>query len=101
MRSRFNRYVRFEDYTEGELYQIFVQQARNFDYRLSPDAETALHELLVRALDRRTKDFGNARYVRNLFEKVIENQAVRLSHCSHIDAPDLALITARDFQVEE
>lgn len=101
LRSRFNRYVRFEDYTEGELYQIFVQQARNFDYRLSPDAETALHELLVRALDRRTKDFGNARYVRNLFEKVIENQAVRLSHCSHIDAPDLALITARDFQVEE
>lgn len=100
LRSRFNRYVKFDDYSEDELYQIFMQQARKFDYRLAPDAEAALHELLAREIATRANDFGNARFVRNLFEKVIERQAVRLSQCGRPSADELALITAHDFQVE-
>ena len=32
LRSRFNRYVHFDDYTEEELFQIFILQAQKYDY---------------------------------------------------------------------
>ena len=43
------------------------------------------------------KDFGNARYVRNLFERTIKAQAVRLAGIPNTDKIDLAKITADDF----
>ena len=46
--------------------------------------------------ENRQKDFGNARYVRNLFESVIENQAVRLSSNKETDKDSLAIITKAD-----
>ena len=39
LRSRFNRYIHFEDYAPGELQEIFKLQLKKFDYTLAPDAE--------------------------------------------------------------
>lgn len=96
LRSRFNRYVHFEDYSEEELFQIFQLQAKKYDYRLDDGAEAALRQLLHRKTSERHKDFGNARFVRNLFEGVIERQAVRLSAIERPDSESLATITADD-----
>ncbi len=98
LRSRFNRYVHFEDYTEDELFQIFLLQAKKYDYQLDVEAEAALHALLKEKVANKQKDFGNARYVRNLFEKVIENQAVRLSNSQNLDKGSLAVITKEDIR---
>lgn len=96
LRSRFNRYVHFEDYTEEELYQIFLMQAKKYDYKLNNEAEASLRHILREKVANKQKDFGNARYIRNLFEKVIENQAVRLSESQSIDKDSLAIITKDD-----
>ncbi len=96
LRSRFNRYIHFEDYTQDELKQIFMYQAGQYDYRLSDDAQKALDTLLSERLSRREKDFGNARYVRNLFEKVISHQAKRLSRDGVKDQDSLAILRAED-----
>lgn len=96
LRSRFNRYVHFDDYTEDELFQIFLLQAKKFDYHLDSGAKEALHSLLHEKVENKQKDFGNARYVRNLFENVIENQAVRLSYSKVTDKDSLAIITKAD-----
>lgn len=98
LRSRFNRYIHFQDYTEDELFQIFLLQAKKYDYRLSDDAKEKLHSILKQKIDTKQKDFGNARFVRNLFEKVIENQAVRLAKSKDISNDSLAVITKDDFK---
>lgn len=96
LRSRFNRYIHFEDYTEDELFQIFLLQAKKYDYKLDAGAEAKLNLLLRQKVTDKQKDFGNARFVRNLFEKVIENQAVRLSRSGDISKANLTVITQED-----
>ena len=96
LRSRFNRYIHFEDYSEEELFQIFLLQAKKYDYKLNESAEEKLHLLLRQKIADKQKDFGNARYVRNLFEKVIENQAVRLAKAGALSKADLTVITQDD-----
>jgi AAA+ superfamily predicted ATPase len=79
LQSRFNRYIEFPDYSADELYQIFEKNAREFDYTISKDAEIPLKAYLENKVANKDKNFGNARFVRNLFEKTIEKQANRLS----------------------
>lgn len=79
LQSRFNRYIHFTDYSAEELYDIFCLQMKKNEYTLSEDASKELKIILSNAVANKGKDFGNARFVRNLFEKVIENQANRLA----------------------
>ena len=96
LRSRFNRYIHFSDYSAEELYQIFLLQLKKYDYTLEPEAETRLRQLLEETWQQRAKDFGNARFVRNFFEKVIERQARRLTRKKDVEMADLQKITADD-----
>lgn len=96
LRSRFNRYIHFEDYTVEELFDIFQLQAKKYDYRLDEEAESTLRQILQQKVAQKNADFGNARYVRNLFEKVIENQAVRLSKSHNLAKADLLVIKKED-----
>ncbi len=79
LQSRFNRYIEFPDYSDKELYQIFELNLKQFDYTLAEDVKNPLREFLKQTVINKDKNFGNARYIRNLFEKTIERQANRLS----------------------
>ena len=96
LRSRFNRYIHFEDYTTEELFEIFTLQMKKNEYTLSDDAEQYLKEMLEAVVANKPRDFGNARYVRNLFEKSIEKQANRLASLTEITKQDLSLIKKED-----
>lgn len=97
LRSRFNRYIHFEDYTSSELMQIYKGMVEKYDFNLMPDAEHLVLKHLEKCVAHKEKDFGNARYVRNLFERTIKAQAVRLAGIPNTDKIDLARITADDF----
>ena len=97
LRSRFNRYIHFEDYTAIELMQIYRGMIEKYDFNLMPDAEQLAQKHLEKCVAHKEKDFGNARYVRNLFERTIKAQAVRLAGIPNTDKIDLARITADDF----
>ncbi|MCR5419555.1 MAG: AAA family ATPase [Lachnospiraceae bacterium] len=78
LRSRFNRFIHFEDYTDEELFSIFLGKCREQDYFISQDLKP---ELLLKISNMRKSEgdkFGNARSVRNYFENVISNQANRI-----------------------
>lgn len=79
LQSRFNRYIHFPDYNAGELLQIFARYAQKNDYDISAEAQEKLKSLIEDAVNNKDKNFGNGRFVRNLFEKTLERQANRLS----------------------
>lgn len=100
LRSRFNRYIHFEDYSATELYEIFCSLVKKEDYTLAADAAEFLQERLAAVVADKPRDFGNARYVRNLFEKSIEAQANRLAAKQELAKEDLTLITKEDLFCE-
>ena len=82
LESRFNEYIRFEDYTVDELKQIFIFNARK-KYTITPEVDSLLSRLISYAVEYKTRttdknySFGNGRWVRNLMEKVEKNVAKR------------------------
>ena len=68
LQSRFNRYIDFPDYSGDELSQIFKMYMKKNQYTLSKEAETYLKERFDYAVAHKDRNFGNARYARNVFE---------------------------------
>jgi TPR repeat protein/AAA+ superfamily predicted ATPase len=76
--SRFNRYIHFPDYTPAELLQILLNFCNAHSYSLTDSTRAGLLKIFARDIAAQRERFGNARYVRNLFEKIIEAQAQRV-----------------------
>ena len=98
LRSRFNRYIHFEDYSSEELFKIFLLNTEKNEYKLTEEAKTFLQKKLEEVITNKQKDFGNARYVRNLFEKTIETQANRLATEPNVTKEMLTEIQLIDLQ---
>lgn len=96
LRSRFNRFIHFDDYSSEELMAIFSLNASKYDYLLDHKAEERLRELFAEAVAVKDEHFGNARFVRNIFEKVMENQASRLASSTDITEDKLRTILSED-----
>jgi hypothetical protein len=78
LKSRFLRYIAFADFGPEELVQIFVKMCGAGGYRLAPGTKEGARDLFEHLHRQRDKDFGNARVVRNIYDKVRERQAARL-----------------------
>jgi len=98
LQSRFNRYINFPDYNETELYEIFRLYLRKNEYTITKEAASLLQEELKNVVKNKDRNFGNARYVRNLFEKSIQCQANRLSKTKNVSNEELIEITRADIQ---
>lgn len=98
LQSRFNRYIEFPDYSSEELFQIFESSTKKYEYKLTDTASAILKEVLDKVVEGKDKNFGNGRYVRNLFERVVENQANRISIVPDITAESLATIEEEDIK---
>lgn len=96
LQSRFNRYIHFEDYSAEELLDIFVRNIKKSGYNIRGDAYVQLQINIQNATAKRDKKFGNARYVRNLFEKIVQKQANRLSRIQNPTKEQLKMITIED-----
>lgn len=96
LQSRFNRYIHFNDYSAEELVDIFKLNVSKHDYTLSNEALEVLKSYIENTVANKDKNFGNARFVRNLFEKTLENQATRLASKGQITKELLQEIKAED-----
>lgn len=96
LRSRFNRYIDFTDYSPGELFQIFKRYIDKGDFKLTSDAKAAFLRLFEDAFANRDRTFGNARFVRNIFEKTIERQSLRVADIQNPNVEQLTTITEVD-----
>ena len=96
LQSRFNRYFTFEHYTPDALMDIFQLYTAKSDFKLTEDAEDKLREIVDRVYEKRHPGFGNARIMRNLFEKIIEHQANRIIELDEINEDTLRTIQEED-----
>ena len=96
--SRFNRYINFPDYTPAELLKIFLNFCSQHSYELSSSTHHGLQTIFGREIQVQRERFSNARYVRNLFEKIIEAQAQRVITLPNASKSDLQVILAADVE---
>ncbi|MDK7492216.1 AAA family ATPase [Bacillus paranthracis] len=76
LRSRIPNRIEFKDYSVDELLQMGEKMFKENGYELT---EAAYEKLRAKAeIARTAEQFGNGRYVRNVYEETKRNQAVRL-----------------------
>ena len=95
LESRFNRFLHFADYSLDEMMEIFRMQCKKGCYTLEEAAKEQVREL-IRQENSSGISFGNARGVRNLFEKILVQQANRLAAQTQVTREALMTITAAD-----
>ncbi len=78
LKSRFNKYIQFDDYNEDELVQIFCSMCEKHGYIIMNDALSKVRSKIKHMLQNKDENFANARDIRNLFEVIITNQANRV-----------------------
>ncbi|MBQ6899203.1 MAG: AAA family ATPase [Firmicutes bacterium] len=79
LKSRFNKYIHFPDYTGEEMEKIFLLQCKSNGYQIEEAGQKLLRDVFDRMYEMRDENFGNGRTVRNTFEKIINCQATRLA----------------------
>lgn len=97
LQSRFPLVFHFPDYTVNELMQIGDRMLREKDYILTKEAEAKLKDHLLYVKGVRGIHFSNGRYVRNVLEKAIRAQALRLLHEKNLDRTILTTLQSEDF----
>lgn len=97
--SRFNKYIKFEDYNVQELGEIFKSLCDKSGYKLTEEAEAFLKSVLENKYKNRGDNFANGRMVRNIFEKAIINQADRLYYLKDKTNEQLITLEITDLQM--
>ena len=96
LRSRFNKFITFEDYTGDELMSIFESMCSKQEYKLDDAARDYAQNYWVDKAANHDETFANAREVRNFMESAISRQATRIVSMDKIDVDTLATLTAAD-----
>ncbi len=96
LKSRFNKYIEFEDYSIDDLEKIFMMNCKKYDYVLEENVEKHVRELIVQRKMEHSENYANAREVRNLFEEIITNQAKRVAELENPDSEAMTKICLQD-----
>ena len=99
LQSRFNKFITFADYTKEELLAILDSMACDAGFCLTDAAKEKVAKLLADMDETTQKDFGNARGIRNLFERLVSNQANRIIAYNAQSIKDITVITEDDVVV--
>jgi len=96
LKSRFPLQVDFPDYSSEEMFQIAIHMLEQREYELSSRASWKLRTMITAGCRQRNAHEGNARYVRNLVEKIIRQQAVRLMTYQRVGRRELLALEEAD-----
>ncbi len=96
LRSRFNRYFMFNHFLPSQLLEIMKTFCKSSDFVMSESAVEKLLEMFEMMYEKRDEGFGNARVVRNVFERCIQNQANRLVNIPELTVELLQIIEEAD-----
>ena len=100
LRSRFSRELLFADYSARDLTQVFYKMCQ--DNKLIVDKAVLLKVFacMKQIISAAETNFGNARVVRQLFERSMQQQANRLSKVDKPSLKQLSVLMAEDVVYE-
>lgn len=98
LRSRFNKFIVFEDYSADEELEILKSMCIKQEYILSKDGAMEAKRFFEDRCANKTEAYANARDVRNYLEKAISNQASRIVNLKDVDKNILAVLEKEDLQ---
>lgn len=98
LKSRFNKFIAFSDYTPSELVMIFDRLCDQSKMQLTSAARNKVLDIFSQLYESRDEGFANARLARNLFQDAIGNQANRLVSMGNITDDDLQTLVESDIQ---
>jgi Holliday junction resolvasome RuvABC ATP-dependent DNA helicase subunit len=99
LRSRFKTFIDFPDYTPPELVRIFEKFAREAEIGLGDGVLARAERVLAEAVGREA--FGNARFVRSLFEQAYARMAARAAADGRVSVSELRTIMPEDVVLDE
>ena len=94
LKSRFQNYIHFNDYSSQELLSIFQELCHSHQMEIDQLAKVDLLKHIEAAKPQ--GDQGNARYIRNLFEKMYLNMSHRAAEDGNIDLHEILKFDSRD-----
>lgn len=100
LESRFNKYFYFEDYDSPQLLEIFRSMCKKHGYVLSEEGVQWAKGEFETLYQERDENFGNARDVRNLFEKAVARQADRVAQLESVTKEQLMALLPEDLKEE-
>ena len=101
LESRFNKYFYFEDYTGDQLMEIFRSMCGKNGYTIGNETEKYAEEYFAALYEERDENFGNARDVRNVFERAVARQSDRVAALEAPTKEQLMELTVGDLREEE
>ncbi|MBA1333954.1 MAG: Stage V sporulation protein SpoVK [Firmicutes bacterium] len=99
LRSRFPIHLEFPDYKIEELVEIGETMLEKREYKFTTGAKSKIREILYEQVKQGDLVMGNARFIRNLVEKAIRKQAVRLAHEKVVTRENLMTIERQDISL--
>ena len=94
LKSRFQNYIHFSDYTNEELLKIFEKLCDSHKMEIDDNTKSDLMAHMQEAKPQ--GEHGNARYVRNLFEKMYLNMSHRAAEDGNIDLHEIVKFESVD-----
>ncbi|WP_353894507.1 AAA family ATPase [Proteinivorax hydrogeniformans] len=98
LKSRFPIHLNFDDYSIDNLMSIAGMMLKNRQYKMSSKAKLKLFKILKSKEQEDFSNFSNARLVRNIIEKAIRLQAVRLVNKKTLTKEELLTIDEQDIE---
>lgn len=99
LKSRFNTFIEFDDYSVDELMDIICYMGQKEDYIVTDGVRDSLRQLFMKEIESTNKGFANGRFVRNVFESMIMNHARRVVHMDSPTISDLKELIVRDVPI--
>lgn len=101
LKSRFNMFIEFDDYSEKELEDILAKMCKENDYVIHENARSSVAKILGKMTVSKDAYFANGRLIRNMYDDAVMNHAKRVAN---IDAPSrdqLSTLTNSDFHANK
>lgn len=98
LKSRFNTFIEFPDYSAEELFNMFIKLCEDNDYCLAENAKKSVYEIFLKQVMDKNENFSNGRLVRNIYDDVTMNHARRVVKIKEATRDDLSTILADDLE---
>jgi len=97
LKSRFNTFIEFDDFSVEELEEILTLMCIKNDYSLSDNLKNKVRGFLINQVNEKDEYFANGRLIRNIYDDIVMNHAKRVSEIINPNVELLSILLEEDF----